>query len=329
VTELVLVLTNFSPPLAGGPSEQRPRLPLLEMLLSRSSRSTLPTDWRGWLAACAAPSELSAFSLAAIAGASFRGSGIPRPESTGYWLATPVHLFAGLDSVHLHPDGLLSLRFEEQEALVRDFTRVFCDSPWRLESIRHRELLLSGPQLEAGGTDPARLLGDDPSAGMPRGRDVGVLQRLGSEIEMWLYEHAINQERLARQELPVTALWLWGGEPPLAPAGLRALDRPELYGEDSYAESLWRLQGRRPLALSTASQAIQSVPMSLSQDSVVLLREGISHLEQHWLPGAVKALRQRRLSGLHLIAGTHLFSLSALRALQFWRRPVPWWEALT
>jgi hypothetical protein len=52
-------------------------------------------------------------------------------------------------------------------------------------------------------------------------------------------------------------------------------------------------------------------------------------LEQHWLPGAVKALRQRRLSGLHLIAGTHLFSLSALRALQFWRRPVPWWEALT
>jgi hypothetical protein len=328
VTELVFALTSFAAPVEDAPGVQRPRLPLLETLLSRSTQSVLATDWRGWLAACAAPSELAAFSPAAIAGASFRGSAIPRPESTGYWLATPVHLFAGLDSVHLHPSGLLSLSAEEQRTLVGDFARVFADSPWRLESIGHRELLLSGPQLQAFSADPASLLGDDPSVGMPRGVDAAMLRRLGSEIEMWLYEHAINRSRMARQELPVTALWLWGGQAPLVPLGVSRLTAPQLYGNDVYAESLWRLQGRRALALSAASQAIQAVPMSLSSDSVVLLTNGLQQLEQHWLPGALGALRQRRLSVLRLLAGTHLFSLTALQLLRFWRASLPWWEAL-
>jgi hypothetical protein len=328
VTVLALVLTHFAPPEGDATSQQLPRLPLLERLLSCSARCALATDWRGWLAACAAPSELAAFSLAAIADASFRGRPIPAPEGTAHWLATPVHMFAGLDSVHLHPCGLLSLNSEEQQMLVGDFARVFSDSPWRLESIGHRELLLSGPRLQASAADPASLLGDDPSAGLPRGTDGAALRRLGSEIEMWLHEHAINQARLARQQLPVTALWLWGGQPPIVPAGVGRLATPQLYGEDIYAESLWRLQGRQALALSAASQAIQAVPVSLSSDSVVLLTNGLQQLEQHWLPGALGALRQRRLSALRLIAGTHLFSLSALQLLRFWRRSLPWWETL-
>lgn len=328
MADLVLVLTHFLPPAEAGSDSERPRLPLLEMLLARSRRAQFDGDWRAWLAACAAPRELGQFSLAAIAGACFRGSGIPKPESTGYWLATPVYFFAGLDSVHLHPAGLVSLSSAEQHALVTDFARVFADSPWRLEAIGQRELLLSGPPLQASGADPARFLGDDPSAGLPRGADAAALRRLGSEIEMWLYEHPINQARVAHDELPATGLWLWGGEPPVLPTGVTRLNHPQLYGADIYADSLWQLQGRQALALSRASQAIQAVPMALPCDSVVLLTDGLQELEQHWLPGALRAVRQRRLSVLWLMAGRHLFQASALPLLRFWRRRAPWWETL-
>jgi hypothetical protein len=329
VTELVFILTNFSAPEPDRPSAQQVRLPLLETLLSRSNDLRLDTDWRGWLAAaCGSPLELAAFSLAAIVGAAFRGTAMPSPESTGYWLATPVHLFAGLDSVHLHPSGLLSLTAEEQQLLVSDFARVFADSPWRLERIARRELLLVGPQVQASAPDPATLLGDDPSAGLPRGADAGTLRRLGSEIEMWLYEHAVNRLRESRRELPVTGLWLWGAQPPTLPERVTRLPGAQLYGEDAYAESLWRLQGRQGLPLSSASTAIQTVPMSLSSDSVLLLTDGLQELEQHWLPGALRAMRQRRLSVLRLIAGRRSFEVSVIQLMRFWRARRPWWEVL-
>ncbi len=40
-----------------------------------------------------------------------------------YWLATPVHYFAGLDSVHLHPMGVLQLAAEEQTRCWRRISR--------------------------------------------------------------------------------------------------------------------------------------------------------------------------------------------------------------
>jgi hypothetical protein len=328
VTEWVFVLTNFSAPEPDGASAQWPRLPLLEALLSRSNETRLGSDWRGWLAACCAPAELAALSLASIVAAAFRGTATPSPQSSGYWLATPVHLFAGLDSVHLHPSGLLSLSADEQQLLVSDFTRVFADSPWRLEAIGRRELLLVGPQVQADTCDPATLLGDDPSAGLPRGVGAGTLRRLGSEIEMWLHEHAVNRAREARRELPVTGLWLWGAQPPTLPEARSVLTGAQLFGEDTYAQSLWRLQSRQGLPLSAASAAIQTVPMSLSSDSVVLLTDGLQELEQHWLPGALRALRQRRLSVVRLIAGGRSFSVSSLQLMRFWRKRAPWWQVL-
>ena len=86
-----------------------------------------------------------------------------------YWLATPVHCFAGLDSVQLHPAGLLELPASEQSALAAEFTRVFADTPWRLHATGQRELLLSGAPLAASAADPAASIGADLRDGLPRG----------------------------------------------------------------------------------------------------------------------------------------------------------------
>jgi hypothetical protein len=146
---------------------------------------------------------------------------------------------------------------------------------------------------------------------------------------MWLFEHAINRARESRDELPVTCLWLWGAcrsDMPVLPIAT-ALTDPLLFGRDVYAEALWRLQGRTTLGLTAALEAIDATPMRLTSDTVVLI-EGLTELEHRWLPGALRALRSRRLSGLSVLAGACLFRLSVLSLMRLWRKSVPWWEAL-
>jgi hypothetical protein len=334
--ELVVILCDFPglPPEA--PRAEWSRLPLLERVLARAQVSVLPGDWRGWLAATAAPAELSQFSPAAIAHAAFRQSAL-RAQRSGYWLATPVYFFAGLDTLRIHPLGLLRLSEQEQLALVADFARLYSDSPWRLEPLGQRELLLSGLQADADGADPALFAGVDPSDGLPRGASAGTLRRLGSEVEMWLHEHPLNAARLARGEAPVSALWFWGARPPAVPAACRKLDHARLYGSDTYAEALWRLQQRGGSeSLSAALTAISTVPIQLDSDSVVLystasetgLMDSLITLEQCWFGSALRALRQRRLATLRLIAGSRLYSVTALSLARIWCSRRPWWETL-
>ncbi len=217
--ELVFILTDFLAVTVGGhASATLPRLPALETVLARGALRRLTHDWRDWLAARSGAAQMTPAQAVAAAwlgapsatdahDAGAHEAGVARH----YWLATPVHFFAGIDSVQLHPAGLLRLPEAEQQELVRQFAQVFADSPWRLMAFGQRELLLAGPPLSASGLDPAEFTGADPSPGLPRGPDAAALKRLGSEIELWLHEQPLNHERAARGELAVSALWLWGG----------------------------------------------------------------------------------------------------------------------
>jgi hypothetical protein len=349
VAELVLVLTDFFSA-AGGRDRGEdvgaglPRLPLLETLLARSRVTALPAAWRGGLAARSSSVSCQAASPAATVAAAWAARPISGPVPGQVWLATPVHYFAGLDSVHLHPAGLLRLDSEEQRRLTADFTRVFADSPWQLRSLGQRELLLAGPAINASGADPAYFAGCDPSPGLPRGEGAATLRRLGAEMEMWLYEHPLNLERRNRGELPVTTLWLWGAEaapaavptggPPSAPAVPSApATAARLYGRDTYAEALWRLQGGVAAALPAAFDAALITP---DADSVFLypllqpqgLTAAFEQLEQRWLPAALRAVSARRASVLRLLVGAHAYSWRWLDRARFWRARAPWWETL-
>jgi hypothetical protein len=344
VAELVFVLTDFfSAAGCGGPGDcgpaGLPRLPLLETLFARSRVTALDSDWRGWLAERYASESMRASTPAAIVAAAWCGPAVARQASEQVWLATPVHYFAGLDSVHLHPAGLLRLDDQQQQRLVTDFARVFADSPWTLRSIGQRELLLSGPAIAASGADPAQFAGSDPSAGLPRGEGAGTLRGLGAEMEMWLYEHPLNLERLGHDELPVTTLWLWGAttdrgttRPTQEHTPVHAL-HARLYGRDTYAAALWQLQGAAAHSLPASFDAAS---ITADADDIFLYSllqpEGLSaallQLEQRWLSGALQALRRRRVSVLRLLAGGHAYSLRWLDLVRFWRAPAPWWETL-
>lgn len=249
-----------------------------------------------------------------------------------YWLATPVHYFAGLDSVHLHPAGVLQLGAEEQALLVADFARVFADSGWVLTDLGQRELLLSGPRIDANGADPARFVGCDPTPGLPRGAAGGTLRRLGAEIEMWLHEHPLNQQRHKRGQLPVSTLWFWGAhKQPDERARMRAPLR--VYGSDTYAQGLMRLKGH---ALEPLPQAFDATLIDPLCHSVFILPtlqgdgldQTLMRFERLWLAGAFAALRARRAAALQLLVGARAYRLRRLDLARFWRTLAPWWEQL-
>jgi hypothetical protein len=342
VAELVFILTDFFSATPEDAAAGLPRLPLLETIFARGRAMTLTTDWRGWLAARAAGERQRPLPPATSVARTVATAWDVRPEAGQapgqVWLATPVHYFAGLDSVHLHPAGLLRLDSEQQNTLVADFARVFADSPWRLRSLGQRELLLSGPAIAASGADPAHFAGSDPSAGLPRGEGAAALRGLGAEMEMWLYEHPLNLERSSRGELPVTTLWLWGSEatsattPPLRTPATPAR-RVRLYGRDTYGEALWRLQGSQAQALPAAfDDALISADVDHIFLYSLLQPEGLTaallQFEQRWLPGALRAVRARRVSVLRLLMGARAYRVRWFELARFWRARAPWWEML-
>jgi hypothetical protein len=130
------------------------------------------------------------------------------------WMATPVHLVAGLTSVHVDRRSILRLDANDQSALATDFQRVFHDSGFELRPLDSGDFLVLGPPIPPAETlEPARAMG--ASIADARGANVPdpALRRLGAEIEMWLHDHAVNDSRGRRGEWPVTGLWLWGGGP--------------------------------------------------------------------------------------------------------------------
>jgi hypothetical protein len=328
--ELTLVLRDFCPDaVAAVPAAGRPRLPALETLLANARRSEQPGGWRAALA-LRFGAALAGLSPAALVARAAGEIAVPAAATgTAAWLATPVHYFAGLDSVHLHPAGLLELSPQDQAALVTEFDAVFGGASWQLHATGTRELLLLGPLLEADGGDPAEFLGSKLTREQPGGAQPGQLRRLGVEIEMWLYEHSLNRRRQAAGELPVSGLWLWGSRPLASGRDQRHASGgavPLLQGRDTFAEALWRLLGA---AAAELPEKFATSPTPAAR--VVLYPAGAADFERFesdWLAPALQALRSRALSGIELLAGRHVFRLRRLALARFWRTCAPWHEAL-
>src|SRR5690349_11868 len=120
---------------AAGPSSET--LPALEWLLRFADAREPVVDWRSALA-----------------------------SAVGY--AATVHLHAAMDHVRLDARGLLTLPADERAAWIDSFARAFGPA-LALHDDGVGGFFLTGLTGEATTVDPARLLGADIAAGIPRG----------------------------------------------------------------------------------------------------------------------------------------------------------------
>ena len=341
MSRLVLVISDLYP--ARQQPQELPRLAQLEYWLAHAQRTPLVAGWQQWLLEEFCSGRYAHRSWAQVAAA---GAGLAVDHA---WLATPVHLVAGLDTVRVHPAGLLRLTAEEQQSLAGDFATVFRGSGWTLHATSERELLIcSATALHARSTDPARWLGSDPSAGMITGQDARPLRRLGAELEMWLHEHRVNRARVERGLLPASGLWLWGGAE--TPTARSALERPspprpaptgagaalQVYGAELFLAGLCQLTGAGSLALALPWSPARATRARAGQ-AIVHCQLGaapagtrLQALEHELIAPLLLQLRRGDWDSLTLLAGGHASTVRR-NGWRVWKaliRGGPWWERL-
>lgn len=290
------------------PLRTLPRTPLLERLLACAGGPAEITDWRADALRLIAPAAAIP-GIAAAALFAERGS----TEGASVFIAAPVGYIAEMSTVRLPADGILRLQRSEADALAADFNRVWNGAGVRLLAGRFTDLYcVFDQEVDAATHDPDEVR-DRPIGGyLPEGSDSARLRRLMSEIELWLFEHAVNRLRSARAEAAVNALWLWGGGAPLT--SLPAVDVSSV-GEDPLFKALAAGAELPRAAASCVVVVAAELDTAAWPDAESRLRASFAEL------------RAGRIDRLDLSAAHRRFSLRGRWNWRPWRRRRPWWEA--
>ncbi|HXW75375.1 MAG TPA: hypothetical protein VEK10_11240 [Steroidobacteraceae bacterium] len=299
-------------------------------------RAALGEGWRAWLAQQLARADLAQVAPARIAAAVLAEPQAQSAQAATYWIATPLHLTAGLARVHLDHRGVLALSAAERATLATAFAGTFGSSGFSLTPLPSGDFLLKTPGVGALRTvEPARCIGSDLAEALPQGAAAAALRRLVAEIEMWLHAHPLNEARQQRRELPVTTLWLWGaeGQALARTAGAARPPLPLAYGRDAWLEGLWRLEGdtwrtlpahledvlaesqaERGLIVAQVAAALQGSPQSSAADA-------LARLDERFIAPALAALPRGRLARAVLVVNDVRVALGRTSRFKLWRRP--------
>jgi len=305
--------------------------PGVEQLARFGDKAALPEGWRAWTAHWLGLPQYAAAAPATVAAAALEGA----PADGAVWLATPVHLIAGMTSVHFDRRSVLRLQDAELEALAASFRDTFQGSGFDLRPLGNGELLLTGPEVSPAGTttEPARLLLTSVAEALPTGAGTRALRQLSAEIEMWLHDHPVNDERGRRGALTVATLWLWGGGAsaafPVAAAAREIMDAA--FGSDAYLRGLWRLAGgeTRPMPVDWATViseprvqralGVAEVAELLHANASWRLADAVADIDRRLISPSLAALHRGELDRLFLLANDRLLSLRPANRWRLWR----------
>lgn len=280
----------------------------LEQLIARSDGCTAVADWRADAFKLIAPDAPSMPAIASAVLCADRGA----VDAAWICLATPVHYVAEMNSVRMAEDGMLSLTPAVAETLASDFNRVLGGDGVRMTATRSALLIgIFDRTPEVATHDPQDVRGCSIEQYLPTGADSTGLRRLMSEMEMWLFEHAINKVRSGSGQPVISGLWFWGGG-----AVLHSLPqiRGWTAGDDVFFNAL---SSSHSDTHASGVIALDAAPGDSSW------REA----ESRWLKSASEQLKGGKLSELKVSAGDRCFTVSARGMRRFWRRAKPWQES--
>lgn len=294
-------------------------------------RALLPQGWRSWAAQWLGVPQYAGQLPASVAAASLTSSLADR----AVWLATPLHLIAGLTSVHFDRRSLLRLPRAEVDELAASFAQAFRGSGFELHALPGSDLLLSGPPAtpRSATTEPARMMLTSVAAALPAGAGAPAMRRLGSELEMWLHGHPLNAQRAQRGEPGIATLWVWGGGAPPISASAAARDPgAAAFGSDAYLRGLWRLAGgeAQPMPVdwtavigesrAARSLAVVEVAELLHDHASWRLADAVAEIDRAVVSPSLAALHRGDLDRLVLVANDRRLTITAAHRWRLWRR---------
>jgi hypothetical protein len=336
VRELVLVLPDLFLRGAAPTSSAGASLTSLRFAAPRLMRG----GWRGTVARGVGRDDLTLIDEASVIDAALRLDELHDDDGdhgdhgdhediiVDAWIATPVHLMAGLKTVHFPANGVLRLSEDEASELSATFATTFGAEGLELRPAGAAGFVLRG--LEAVGAltvEPARLIGESLETHLPSGAGSAELRALASEIEMWLHGLPLNRRREVRGEPGISSLWMWGGgQPPrdrLRPT--RAASRwSRIVTDDVWAHALGRLSSVPVSSLPKSIDEILGDISVASDDESLLVITPVSGVEaeyfdQAWVAPAARALREGRLGRFTVAANDRWTSVDSGDRYRVWR----------
>jgi hypothetical protein len=299
--------------------------PALELTLARGRRSESAAmtleDWYAEAFGLEGPLPAGALTAHAF------GAG------PGDWLrADPVHLRADRDRLLLIPSAGFGISADEARALCAELDRLF-GAQFTLHpfSPEHWGLRAAAPMALAT-RPPLELAGRDVDAQLPDKRFHALL----NEIQMALYQHAVNTAREARGAPVVNSVWLWGAGP--LPGTVRG-PWQSVNADDPAALGLAKLAGMRHRApgpgaggwLERAPEdgrhlfVLDTLRGAAALGDADALVQRLQRLEADWFAPLLAALRAGRVGMVTVHAPDAGLSFETVRGdlRRFWRRPRP------
>lgn len=157
--------------------------------------------------------ELFQFTGTSVPVAALTREGDCRDAAGSTWLrADPAHVRADMATARMLACGELGLSLEDCQALLQPLKPLFGDSGFPIDAPTPSRWYLRAPYgaklpLFA---PPERALGDDLRLHLPEGAEAKRWRSLLNEAQVVLHNHPLNQQRIARGQLPVNSLWFWG-----------------------------------------------------------------------------------------------------------------------
>jgi len=238
-----------------------------------------------------------------------------------YWLcAVPVSLAVGADDVRL-ASLVDDLAPEESGALLAALNAHFTADHIAFLSPRPASWYVRAPQAQALSTrSPEAALGAPLFDFLPSGPDSARWRRWQSEIQMLLFEHAVNRSRERARRTLVNSVWFWGG-------GIDAARRPSvsLFARDAHVVELAR--GSRAECFSPPAHfdALARRDAAVWLDAVRPedAAQQLATMDRDWMAPAERALASGRLSALEVVVGgralAHRFAPRRSSLARRWR----------
>jgi hypothetical protein len=184
---------------------------------------------------------------------------------------TPVHVHVATDQITLLDPQVLQLDSATSKAFFESVRDLFQSAGWRVEwggDTRWYTAHASLVALPTASLD--RVVGRSVDPWSPKGPQARAIRGLQNEVQMLLYQLPMNDERVARGQLPMNSFWVSGcgpRQPAAAIADLTVAEhlRPSALAGDwaSYAEA-WRALDAGPVAhLLQASESGDPVQLTL------------------------------------------------------------------
>lgn len=274
----------------------------LQKVLARARAEPLAaTSLEAWLCTAFGITDM------AIAPVTLEADGVV-PGKAAWMRADPVYILLQREQMILQ--GRLQLSADEAQALCASLNAHFAQEGLHFIAPHPQRWYVRMDELPDMRTLPlAQVAGHNVRKLLPQGADALRWNQLGNEIQMLFYEHAVNQAREARGEVPVNSVWFWG-------SGRRgaALSKPfsKVWGDSELAAAFAQVAEipHAPLLLQ-AMQCVagesggilvvwEGLRTALQKGDLHAWRVSLQELEQRYIAPWLTALRRGHVARMVL-----------------------------